>query len=52
MFKVGGFGTIRQLMGHEGIKDLPPSLLSSNMVENIVTKKRMTKIHNFAKKKQ
>jgi hypothetical protein len=38
MFKFGGFGMIRQLMGHEGIKDLLPSLLSSNMVENIVTK--------------
>jgi len=34
-----GFGVIGQLMGHEGIKDLLPSLLSSNMAENIFTKK-------------
>jgi hypothetical protein len=26
-------------MGHEGIKDLVPSLLSSNMAEDIFTKK-------------
>jgi hypothetical protein len=39
MFKFGGFGVIGQLTGHEGIKDLLPSLLSSNMAENIFTKK-------------
>jgi hypothetical protein len=49
MFKFGGFGVIGQLMGHEGIKE-KPSLLSSNMAENIFTKKMDDKDTQCCKK--
>jgi hypothetical protein len=52
MFKCGGFGMIRQLMGHEGIKDLLPSYCHPTWLKILSQKKWMTKIHNVAKIKQ